>query len=198
MYLPLGRSCRISLKLRDLGARKEAFPFDWSLTPAKAINNLIRSDFFNWPDASKIIICEPIKRILVIDNFDKSNAINDSSEPRRTQILDNTLVRPVLCKRTGIFFPHEPFNESPDSAVDSFVEKYTRRVNRMRTAISQGGIVGVHDGEYEPNAFQMSYIDRYLGKGSCEEFFGDESEPFDALLAMQLLGNLVDFSTLTP
>ena len=174
MYLPLGRSCRISLKLRDLNLRRCAFPFDWCLTPASAINTLFSRDFFNWPSLGKLIACDPIERILVQDELDLLNhtdfEVNNGREVKPSLVQHGKVVRPVICEESGILFPHEPFIKSQDESIDAFIFKYKRRVHRMRKAFALGGIVGIRDDSIEPNKFQISYLDRHLGNGSSIEF----------------------------
>ena len=107
MYLPLERLCRISLKLRDLNLRRCAFPFDWCLTPASAINTLFSRDFFNWPSLRNLIACEPIERILVQDDLDYTDfELNIGREFKSSLVQHGKVVRPVICEEPGILFPH--------------------------------------------------------------------------------------------
>ena len=200
MYLPLGRSCRISLKLRDLNLRYCAFPFDWSLTPASAINTLFRGDFFNWPSPGRLIACKPIERILVQDQFDRLDSVNievnHGLSPNSALVLHGKLVRPVICEETGIFFPHEPFFECQDECIQSFLTKYKRRVYRAQEAIAFGGVIGIHDDCIEPNEFQISYLDRYLGNGTSVDLYGPHAESIDSALVEEVLNSMIKFDDL--
>ena len=197
MYLPLGRSCRISLKLRDLNLRFCAFPFDWSLTPASAVNTLVSRDFFKWPSPEKLIACEPIKRILVQDQFDGLDSVNIEVNhgllPSSALVLKGRLVRPVICEETGILFPHEPFFERQDECIKFFLSKYKRRVHRMQEAIALGGVIGIRDDCIEPNEFQISYLDRYLGNGASVKLYGPQAESIDSILLGKVLGSTIKF-----
>jgi len=199
VYLPLGSSCRISLKLRDLNLRCCAFPFDWCLTPASAINTLFSRDFFNWPSSENLIACEPIKRILVQDKFDQlfsvHGDVNHGRQAKQDLVLHGMLVRPVVCEETGILFPHEPFIDFQDQCIEAFLFKYKRRVHRMREAIALGGIIGIRDDCIKPNEFQISYLDRYLGNGASIDLFGPRAESIEYTLLEEALESIIQFDS---
>ena len=201
MYLPLGRSCRISLKLRDLNLRRCAFPFDWCLTPASAINTLFSRDFFDWPSLGNLIACEPLEKILVQDELELLGytdfEMNNGREVKSSLVQHGKVVRPVICEESGILFPHEPFIESQHETIDAFISKYKRRVHRMQKAISLGGIVGIRDDGIEPNEFQISYLDRYLGHGASIDLFGPSAESIDSDLVEEVLDSVIEFDKLT-
>ena len=197
MYLPLGRSCRISLRLRDLGLKSSAYPFDWSLTPASAINMFLRSDLSAWPCHKDIIPCDSIRRIYVLDGLDDCDRISHYSNLNaRTEIQQGTLVRPIICSKAGILFPHEPFYESLEESVQAFESRYSRRASRLRAAIHSNGVIGVRDEEIEPNAFQKSYLDRYLGNGACDELFGAHAERLDRTLIESVFEGIINYDSL--
>lgn len=183
-----------------MNLRRAAFPFDWCLTPASAINTLFGRDFFNWPSSRNLIACESDERILVQDEMDLLEYtgfdVNNGREVKSSLVQHGEVVRPVISEESGILFPHEPFIESQDKSINAFVSKYQRRVHRMRKAITSGGIVGIRDDSIEPNEFQISYLDRYLGNGASIDLFGPSAESIDSALVEEVLDSVIEFDKL--
>lgn len=73
---------------------------------------LLRSDALGWPCYKNIIPCEEIRRIYVLDALEDNDGISSCSFSKpiaHIEIQHDTLVRPIICSKTGILFPHEPF-----------------------------------------------------------------------------------------
>ena len=160
---------------------------------------LFRSETLDWPCHKDVIPCEEIRRIYVVDGLEDSDRINRCpySDPiAHIEIQHDQLVRPIICKKTGILFPHEPFYENLEESVQAFLYKYKRRAIRLRIAIHSNGVIGVRDEEIEPNAFQKSYLDRYLGNGACDELFGAYSERLDGTLIESVFERIINYDTL--
>ena len=56
-HVSLGGTCKVALKLKELGHRKGSYPFDWIVINTDTIVQLIESEFDGWTDRKNMRHC---------------------------------------------------------------------------------------------------------------------------------------------
>ena len=97
-YIPIGVDCSASHYLRAIDRRREAYPFDWNVTPISSAIQLIANGFQGFLERETLLFLPPTKRL----RFDE-NGIDLK--------ITNEIVTPVICLRYKILFAHD-FSES--------------------------------------------------------------------------------------
>jgi len=119
--IPIGVDCSASHYLRARGLRKEAFPFDWNVTPVLSAIRLIENGFEGFLDEEDLLFLPPTRRILFEENGVDVKETED-------------IITPVVCRRYGILFPHD-FSERGPADLPDVRRKYARRIDRLREII---------------------------------------------------------------
>ena len=112
IYLPIGSICHLAEKLKEVGIRKCAYPFDWMGL------NSDKTTFFKL--ILKTITMNELEiELFLIDFFDTSNGKNDTFI---MQYNNKTVFRNT---EYNISFPHDD--------IQTILEKYIRRWKRLVT-----------------------------------------------------------------
>ncbi|HEB7545865.1 DUF1796 family putative cysteine peptidase [Campylobacter coli] len=141
IFIPIGSNCEVSWFLQKNGLRKQAFPFDWSVTPMESVmkilnyivnlkNNFTYEHFFKdskildeiWEGVQmlkedNLIFLPPTKRLLFA---------NDTDSPK----LIDEIITPVFCKKYNILYPHD-FSYKGEGDLKMVQTKYKRRFERL-------------------------------------------------------------------
>ncbi len=141
VYIPIGIDCSASHYLRSNDMRKQAFPFDWNVTPISIAIELIKNNFDGFLELQNLEFLPPVKRLLF-----EEDGINLKST--------NDIITPVVCHKYGILFPHD-FSEAGIEDYTKVKSKYERRIaNMLRLIDEQNKIEFIyHIGE--PNKWQL-------------------------------------------
>lgn len=94
-FIPLGLGCSVANFIRRTNLRKNAFPFDWTITPMQSALRLIENDFEKFLHRSNLWYGEPNAE-LRIDNGER---LQKSAYGER--------VWPVICTNYNIMFIHD-------------------------------------------------------------------------------------------
>lgn len=109
VFIPLGNSCSITYNLKINNLRQNAYPFDWvRVQNLNNITNLIQNNFDGFLDINKYKFKSSSKKFNVNDNF-------------TSYIYSNN-----YCT-----FYHEFENYIEKLDMKDFIDKYTRRINRL-------------------------------------------------------------------
>lgn len=119
--ISLGENCQTAMTLRDLGLRKEAFPFDWHGIQDFSIGG-------NGGLQKKIdIICSDFEKFFNQEDFEEFFA--DWTTGHRL----------IWNKRTGLKFLHEfPKDISITDYFPMFIKKYQKRIDRLYSILNSG------------------------------------------------------------
>lgn len=141
IYIPIGTNCSIASYLRHIGYRKEAFPFDWTVTPIQSAIELINNGFEDFFKKENLVFLEPTNRLLF-----KENGID-------VQVSEE-IITPVYDKRYNILFVHD-FSENAQEEYELVKEKYMKRIKRIKDVLEDKTIKisFVYDNT-EPNKWQ--------------------------------------------
>ncbi|WP_150464419.1 DUF1796 family putative cysteine peptidase [Francisella sp. XLW-1] len=153
IYVPIGIDCDVAYYLRSINLRREAFPFDWIVSPISSSIELINNDFEGFLEFSNLSFLEPTKRFLFKDNE-----------------LCEDMVTPVYCKRYHQLFVHD-FSARGINDYTQVFDKYKKRVNRLRELLyNKEKIVFVYN-DTTPNSWQLHKYNRvnYTWQGFSEK-----------------------------
>lgn len=120
VVISLGYRCQVALQLRIHNLRKEAFPFDWMITPFESLYRLLENDFEDFLQPEKLIFR---KRFLYQDDWGEFKG----SYPHIWESKYNLLLRHDF------------------DLLDNFIEqysvvasKYERRIIRFYNTLNSG------------------------------------------------------------
>lgn len=109
VYVSLGSTCSIAYNLRELNLRDNAYPFDWiRILNLNNVSNLLENNFDGFLDVNNYNFIKYSEDFMINDNYG-------------TYIYDNG-----YCK-----FYHEFDKPLEECDIDSFIDKYKRRINRL-------------------------------------------------------------------
>jgi len=147
VLVPIGSSCSVASYLRQLGLRKEAFPFDWNVTPIEDAIELINNNFKYFLNEKSLIYLEPTKRLLF-----KENGIDFESS--------NDIITPVYCTNTNTLFVHD-FSVNGKADLKEVKKKYHRRIKRLNKLLNNTNIkiIFIYDDSL-PNEWQMEQYNK--------------------------------------
>ncbi len=141
IYIPIGSHCEIASYLRHIGYRKEAFPFDWTVTPIQSAMELINNDFEDFLKKDNLVFLEPTNRLLFKENGIDVNVCED-------------IITPVFDKKYHILFVHD-FSKDAENEYDIVKEKYLRRVERLKEILKDKTIkINLIYDNKKPNEWQ--------------------------------------------
>tara|TARA_R100000808_G_scaffold24269_1_gene55469 strand:+ start:1466 stop:1987 length:522 start_codon:yes stop_codon:yes gene_type:complete len=158
--------------------RQEAYPFDWNVTPLKAVYELLKNNYDGLMD--ELLIGTRIKRLY----FDENQAAN-ASDPK--VVASNSEIYPVICKKYNILFPHY-FDDVEKATILKVKDKMRRRIENLSDLLKSDmkvcliyvyGINDWHRQCYEehninPDIFDPSKSVGYVAK--IKELVGDHVE----------------------
>jgi hypothetical protein len=114
-FISLGTTCAVAYQLNKLGLRYESYPFDWTKTDLKKINNVLENNFelFNNVNVQKFSF-----------NHQYADTI-DSNKEIGSYILKNDY---------NISFAHEVLeNTKLSNNIESFKNKLEHRINKFKS-----------------------------------------------------------------
>jgi len=126
IFIPIGSSCSVASYLRHIGYRREAFPFDWTVTPIDSAINLINNDFEDFFEKKNLVFLEPTNRLLF-----RENGIDVE--------VSEEIITPVYDKEHHILYVHD-FSKNAKEEYDMVKEKYSKRVNRLKEVYNNENI----------------------------------------------------------
>ena len=141
IIVPVGSSCSVASYLRLIGFRKEAFPFDWNVTPIDDAIKLINTKFEGFLDDKYLVYLEPTKRLLFHEDGINMKSTDD-------------MITPVYCVQTNMLFVHD-FSINGKKDFKKVKEKYNRRIKRLNEITDNQNlkIIFVYD-DALPNKWQ--------------------------------------------
>ena len=117
-FIPIGISCSPTHFLRSKSLRKDAYPFDWTVTPLRSVVELIENGFEGFLEYKNLEFLPPTNRMLF-----EENGIDLK--------ISNEIITPVICRRYGILYPHDFSSKGKDDYVQ-VKRKYDRRIERFK------------------------------------------------------------------
>ena len=140
--IPIGMNCEVAHQLRELGARSDAYPFDWTVTPMRSVIELVENEFDDFLEERNLTFLPAVPRMLFQD---------DGSVVK----ISNELVTPVVCRRYSILFPHD-FSVKGVEDLPDVRTKYARRIERFRNALSSNQRMILSFVNHPPNEWQAA------------------------------------------
>lgn len=122
-FIPIGQNCSPALFLRGKNLRKNAYPFDWNITPLPSIIKLLSSELE--------IIDE---KHMLYGYITKSNIVHEND-----RIETSTDVVTTFNKNLSIFFPHDFPNTITETKLKC-KKKYNRRIERLKKLCNNSSI----------------------------------------------------------
>lgn len=124
LCISLGSSCNPAHMLRDLGIRKEAYPFDWVISSHTALYNCILDDFSHFLTDLKITMQNfglvDYYGLIFIHDFPNLNT-NNSTDFSNYDVISEAPIKD--------FWPEK---------IPEVTEKYKRRIERFKEACLSG------------------------------------------------------------
>lgn len=108
----LGSNCSVSYQLNKYGFRKEAYPFDYCLTPINKLLNVLEDKFIDYDKIKKIKLSSNHK--IIDDDISNNNSL-------------------ILSNKFNIKFAHEIEN---DDEIEKFEKSLERRIVRFMNLIN--------------------------------------------------------------
>ena len=113
IYIPIGCDCEATYWCADNKFRKDAYPFDWLVSPLSSICDIIKNDFVGFLEDPYILRTN--HRQLYIDKGKRMSLTH------------------VYCKKSKLFFIHD-FRSRNDFTFELNLvrEKFNRRIQRFK------------------------------------------------------------------
>ena len=138
--IPIGIDCSVALYLRDIRERKQAFPFDWNVTPISSAIELIHDGFAEFMFERNLMYLPQADRTLVREQEDDVRILPD-------------IVTPVIDTKNKILFPHD-FSVVGKADIVSVRQKYERRILRLKEVLKKAEEIVFIYNLREPNFWQ--------------------------------------------
>ena len=138
--VPVGTNCELSHRLRTLGARPFACPFDWNVTPVTTAIEMILDGWQEMLAVENLTFLPPENRQLF-------------TESGTDLKVSDEVITPVVCRRFKILYPHD-FSSNGLSDLPHVREKYVRRFERLMHLLKEGNRVLLAFNDVSPNSWQ--------------------------------------------
>lgn len=131
IVIPLGCHCGVAWWMREYNIRVSAFPFDWCITPYRALYEVINNDFADYFNKENLVpSCKQYWRDDLCDFYTKVYHSDVDGSPGA-----------VLDKKIQMIFAHD-FPNNLYATINNHYEiqyiKYTRRIKRFFEVIHSG------------------------------------------------------------
>lgn len=138
--IPIGDHCAISIALREIGLRKQSYPFDWVMNTEQLYDTNI------------------IYNSRIVDELNLGGNVTKIVK----EYIGDALIANSINSKTNITFPHDLSNPIIET-----IAKYERRFNRLKLDLHKKNIFIMLTRHYyiEKNAFQK-LMDQYLSYNS--------------------------------
>lgn len=142
--IPLGIRCSIASFLVKRQLRKQAFPFDWVITPIQSAIALIENDFDGFLDWKNLQYGEAV---LKSNGFVENHLTEGRSNKLKLARKHSRKLYPVICKKYNILHVHD-FTDNSFETYQEVHSKYHRRVERLKGLLTSDLplIFVAHDG----------------------------------------------------